>query len=343
MTNENKVITGAFPAKSEINPEERARRQMVEAQRLANLAPGEWRLWIDDSAKQVGLPRSELEKLVLNLIVEREKRAREAKAEARRVEDRAEKKREQQEREHKRAQQREQCRVEAEAKRTARDKGRAFAAIVETPSKSHEAQLIELAKRLDEDIATIRIEFAEFYGSRVHADSRPGWHHEPWPEPVATADLLSGVINKIRRYVVMHPHEAIAVGLWTLMAWLHDTTATHSAYLAVTSPVDDSGKSTLVNTIGLLTPRPYIVGETTGPSLYRIIDHDRPTLILDDADRLFLRKPDLAHIYNLGWTRGTKIPRMMGGRVHLFDPFCPKLIGLIGLDMPRPLAGRCMF
>ena len=44
MSSDEKVLD--FP-RVEVTPEENARRVMVEATRLASLAPGEWRLWID--------------------------------------------------------------------------------------------------------------------------------------------------------------------------------------------------------------------------------------------------------------------------------------------------------
>ena len=61
-------------------------------------------------------------------------------------------------------------------------------------------------------------------------------------------------------------------------------------------------------------------------ALYRVVDRDHPTLLVDEADDLFHRKPDLKHIVNAGWTRGTKIPRVVQGVVREFDPFCAKAI-----------------
>jgi hypothetical protein len=55
-------------------------------------------------------------------------------------------------------------------------------------------------------------------------------------------------------------------------------------------------------------------------------------LIIDDADRLLPRRPDLAHIVNASWTRGVPIPRTDNtGNVHLFYPFCPKVLN--GIDL----------
>ena len=52
MSNDEKVLD--FP-RVEVTSEENVRRVMVEATRLASLAPGEWRLWIDRSAERLGI------------------------------------------------------------------------------------------------------------------------------------------------------------------------------------------------------------------------------------------------------------------------------------------------
>ena len=49
MSSDEKVLD--FP-RVEVTSEENARRVMVEARRLARLAPGEWRLWIDRKREQ---------------------------------------------------------------------------------------------------------------------------------------------------------------------------------------------------------------------------------------------------------------------------------------------------
>lgn len=79
MSDDLKVV--GFP-KPEVPPEEMVRRQRLEAERLARLSPGEWQLWIDNSAAQLGMPRAPLEASVKAIIAQNEKEAREHKAEA---------------------------------------------------------------------------------------------------------------------------------------------------------------------------------------------------------------------------------------------------------------------
>ena len=84
-------------------------------------------------------------------------------------------------------------------------------------------------------------------------------------------------------------------------------------------------------------PKPFVSVEPTGPSVYRTVDREHPTLIIDEADDLFYRKSDLRAIVNAGWSRGTRIPRQ--GR--WYDPFCPKILGILGkTKLPRTIASR---
>ena len=50
----------------------------------------------------------------------------------------------------------------------------------------------------------------------------------------------------------------------------------------------------------LLVPKPFVSVEPTGPSVYRTVDREHPTLIIDEADDLFYRKTDLRAIVNAG-------------------------------------------
>ena len=323
-----------FPAgkEIEIRDAEKTRHVMTEAMRLANLTPGEWRLWIDGSAERLGISRGDLEGLIKELLKDREKKDRAARAEVLRIEQRAERQRE-----------REQGRVEKDAARKDKEKRKAFSSIIKLPSAQHEAQLAQLAKQLDEDSATLREEFSEFIGKDSVTPSSE-WCVEPWDTPVATEALISELIAKIGKHVVARPHQVLATVLWGMMAWVHEITATHSPYLVATSAEPDSGKTTLLGVIGYLAAKPFTAVESTGPSIYRFVDREKPTLLVDEADDLFARKSDVKHIFNAGWTRGAKVARQVSiGGVSMtvwFDIFCPKAVGLLGMNLPRTLVGR---
>ena len=283
-----------FP-KAEITSEEKARRAMAEAKRLASLTPGEWRLWIDRSAERLGVPRATLEGLISAIIKDSERKAREDKAEARRQEERVRRGQEREQRERKR----EQERIDRKAERNRKEKEKAFERLISLPSEQHEARLAELAKRLDKDLAAVRNDFSAFVGMASEAASTHSWNVEPWPEPVETRLLLQKIITKVCRYIVLRPEAVTATALWTMTAWAHEGAA-HSPILAAISVEPDSGKSTLLGVLRFLVPKPFVSVEPTGPSVYRTVDREHPTLIIDEADDLFYRKSDLRAIVNAG-------------------------------------------
>ena len=153
---------------------------MAEAARLARLAPGEWKLWIDRSAERLGVPRSMLEDLVVDIIKDNEKKARQADAETRRQEARVEKQQE---------------RIDKEAKHKYKEKRKALKAIISLPHEQHEGRLTELAKRLDEDPAALHDDFSALCD--LDSVTSMEWHVEPWPEPVEAAALLQEIVVKI--------------------------------------------------------------------------------------------------------------------------------------------------
>jgi hypothetical protein len=290
----------------EVLTEEQVRRRRVVAEQLASLAPGEYPLWIEMRAAELGMPRAPLEKAVKDIIAAKEKARREQKADD-----------------------------ERQQRKQAKTKEREFKLVAELPEREREARLDGLAERLGEDTATLRESFT--------ATTRPPVAESlvPWPEAVETAALLSALVEQLKRFVVFrHDTDPIAVALWIMFAWAHDV-ATHSPTLAATSPDEpDCGKSTLLGVLARLTPRPFSGVELTGPSFYRRVDQDRPTMIVDEADDLFQRKSDLRHAFNAGWSRGTKIPRVVQGVVREFDVFCPKIVALKGMNMPDTTASR---
>jgi hypothetical protein len=114
--------------------------------------------------------------------------------------------------------------------------------------------------------------------------------------------------------------------------------------MLITSSDPDSGKTTVLIILQYIAPKAYLSAELTGPTLFRFVDREKPTMLLDDADDLFVQKPDLKTIFIIAWSRGTKIPRQerIGGvwTTVWFDPFCPKAVSLIGLRLPPALRSR---
>ena len=302
---------------------------------MANLPSVEWRFQLDRRAKRLGISSPDLRAAVLDIVKAKEKKASAALAEERR----AEKKQKADDKEKKVAEaekaktDEKQESEQREMKRKAAEKVAAFVKIQKSPTAEHETKLVQLAKRLDADIDELREEFTDYVADMASSRS------EPWPEPVDSAAMLAATMAQWCRYMVASDEGTVATVLWTAQAWTHDI-ATHSPILVLTSIVPGCGKTTGLGVLEQMTPRAYSGVELTGPNLFHIVDNLSPTLIIDEADQLFSRRPDLAHLINQSWTRGAKVPRLVRGVWHDFNIFCPKVIGTLGLNVAPQTATR---
>jgi hypothetical protein len=111
----------------------------------------------------------------------------------------------------------------------------------------------------------------------------------PWPEEVEISTVLCEALEVIGEYVHLHVDARVAVVLWALHAHLHDLVSV-SPRLAIQSPEKNCGKSTLLEAIALLVPRPLMASSITSASVFRLIEAAKPTLLLDESDQLFRKE-----------------------------------------------------
>ena len=157
-------------------------------------------------------------------------------------------------------------------------------------------------------------------------------------ERVSTADLLAMIESFVARFVVL-PNElaAVAVALSVLHTWAIEG-AHATPYLVVVSPERRTGKSRLLEVLTLLVRSPWHTVGTSEAALFRKINQDTPTVLLDEIDGVFgsssERTEPLRAILNGGNRRGATVTRCVGQgtaiRAEEFDVFCPKV--LAGID-----------
>ena len=65
------------------------------------------------------------------------------------------------------------------------------------------------------------------------------------------------------------------------------------------------GKSLLLECVACLVPRPEVASSITAASIFRVIDDQRPALLIDEADRVIRGdNPDLLAVLNSSHRRG---------------------------------------
>jgi hypothetical protein len=155
--------------------------------------------------------------------------------------------------------------------------------------------------------------------------------------PIGTADLLEEVRTFVRRFVVLpRPVEGKDVIGDLLALWvLHTHTFEASwatPYLRIISAAPDSGKTLLLEVLTSISRRGWHAINPSVAVLYRKVDRDQPTLLLDEMDNWPLEdRRDALAVLNAGYKRGARVPRCNErGDLQGFGVYCPKAYA--GLD-----------
>jgi hypothetical protein len=302
--------------------DEQIARRIKEVERLASLAPGEYLLWLPKSAERLGMSVADLKAAVEAKLKERKEIA---DKEERRTRD----------------EDRKLARVEADAQSKAKAKRRLFQQLRGQSEQKQQADIKLWCDTYKEDPEVIAEELAAYLAPTIDP---PVETAEMWRgDPVDGAALIEQIERRITRHVLMVSNAGtIGAAFWTLQTWLHSSIALFSPILAPWSAEAEQGKTTLLEVISWMVPRPH-KEVTPTISLYQTIDAEEPTLFIEEGEKLF-KDRKLHEIINASWTRGSLVYRMIRGVRTPFRIFCPKAIALLGRnDVPASSATRCIF
>ena len=159
--------------------------------------------------------------------------------------------------------------------------------------------------------------------------------------------LLNRVVAFLKRYVVFtNGSQAIAIALWVLHTHAFNA-ADSTPYLLITSPEKRSGKSRLLEILNLLVARGWHISGASEAVLFRKIEKDCPTLLLDESDAIFAtyaeKTEPIRALINAGSRRNGKVSRCVGKNhdVEDFSVFSPKcLAGIENGRLPETIRDR---
>jgi hypothetical protein len=98
--------------------------------------------------------------------------------------------------------------------------------------------------------------------------------------------ILDALVELIRDYMVVTAPQASVVALW--IAHTHAVEAFETtAFLAITSPEKQWGKTRLLDVLELVVARPWRAIMPSEAVVYRKIADVQPTLMLDETDAVF--------------------------------------------------------
>ena len=135
-------------------------------------------------------------------------------------------------------------------------------------------------------------------------------------------DRIAGLIG---RFIAFRNEEQLtAVTLWALHTWLFEAFDV-SPFLSITSPTLRVGKSHLLDALAMVVKRPAFSSQSTPAGVFRQIDAQRPTLLVDESDEVFAA---LRGILNGSYDKEHAVVMRADGA---YSTYCPK--ALVALDV----------
>jgi len=165
---------------------------------------------------------------------------------------------------------------------------------------------------------------------------------DPWEMPVRGSEVLNEVAARFSRHLALPPGGASALALW--VGHTHAFEAfVHTPRLNFRSPEKGCGKTTALDVLASMTPRPLRTESMTAPVLFRLVEDYKPTLLLDEVDAYLSAAEELRGLLNAGHKRGAKAYRCEGenNTVRGFAAFAPAALAGIGA-LPGTLHDRAI-
>ena len=162
----------------------------------------------------------------------------------------------------------------------------------------------------------------------------------PWEEAVDGSELLNEVAAFICKFVVFEERENVACATWVSHTWFTDV-IDFSPILGIVSPEKRCGKSTLLRVLKLLVSKPYRTASASVSAIFRLVEMNQPTLLIDELDSFMEKNEELRGLLNEGVERNGAFSRTVGDSFEprAFRVFCPKALSLIG-SLPGTVEDR---
>jgi hypothetical protein len=143
---------------------------------------------------------------------------------------------------------------------------------------------------------------------------------KPTGADVSALDLVHYILEE---YLELRPQEYVAIALWVLHTHVYNQFIV-TPRLALVSPVRGCGKTNTLELLKLLTARSRKDDGITAAAIFRLVDREHPTLLLDEAHNLGLDANGiLRSVLNSGHRRGGSLTRVIRDLPKRFSTFAP--------------------
>lgn len=160
---------------------------------------------------------------------------------------------------------------------------------------------------------------------------------------------LLGLLSEIREFATDYSvfpsvYAPSVLALWIAHTWVVERFDS-TPRLAILSAEKGSGKTRVLEILEVLVREPVRASDVSAPTLFRIIEKRRPTLLLDESDILLGVANDGADsvrsVVNAGYRKNNPVIRCVGNSFEPtpFDTFGPVALAGLG-DLPETILDR---
>ena len=147
-------------------------------------------------------------------------------------------------------------------------------------------------------------------------------------------DLLTKIEQYISDHAILPQGASDAIALWCLASYSINSFRIYPK-LFITSPEKRCGKSTVLDLIEAFSHKSLVASNVSQAVIYRVIDKEQPTLIIDEADTFLAGgNTEMTGIINSGHSKSkAKVMRCVGDGhdVKVFSTWAPMVLAGIGL------------
>jgi hypothetical protein len=151
--------------------------------------------------------------------------------------------------------------------------------------------------------------------------------------------LIEEIETYLTRYVTfVDRSQAFPLALWMAGTHVYEIFDAYG-YLTITAATKRAGKTRLMEVLSFVAARSHHSADITPAALFAMVEDEKPTLMIDEAERFAASQKDFRGIVNSGYRRGGTVTRRQGHAVRHYRVYCPKVFVLIG-DLHDTLRDR---
>lgn len=162
-------------------------------------------------------------------------------------------------------------------------------------------------------------------------------------ETVTGAAVLDAAVRNLKRFLWLDQEEYYdLLALWAAHTWVYEVFP-FTPRLGFTGDEPGCGKTHAEEMTGYLSSNPIPASNVTPAALRMLISQRRPTLLLDETDKIFGatrgKNQDLQQVVNVGYRRGIPAWKVRNNELVEEDQFCPVIMDGIG-NLPKTILTR---